>query len=69
VNAAPAGFPPARGEEWRSLFVAHIDGRTFDGWWRESHNLVWAVVADPPPRRIVALPGARDQLLQLQLTR
>jgi 4'-phosphopantetheinyl transferase len=58
VNAAPAGFPPGRGEEWSRVSVAHLDGRTFRGWWRESGDLVRTVVADPVPLRLVALPCA-----------
>jgi 4'-phosphopantetheinyl transferase len=56
VNAAPADLPLAPIEEWRRVSVAHIGGRTLHGWWRESRDLVYTVVADPPPLRLVALP-------------
>ena len=49
VNAAPVDDPRTRDEEWRRVSVAHINGRTYHGWWRESHDLVYTVVADPPP--------------------
>ena len=55
VNAAPADFLPARGEEWRPLCAAHFSGRNFRGWWRISHDLVRTIVADPVPLRLVAL--------------
>ena len=54
VNAAPADDPQTPGGEWRRVSAAHIGGRTFNGWWRESHNLVYTVVADPPPLRLVS---------------
>ena len=57
VNAAPFDDPRTRDEEWRRVSVAHINGRSYHGWWRESHDLVCTVVADPPPRRLVALPS------------
>jgi len=57
VNAAPAGFLDSPGEEWRCLSVAHLSGRTFCGWWRESGGLVRTVVAAPAPLRMIALPG------------
>ena len=55
VNADPSNFPQTRDEEWRRVRVAHLGGRTFHGWWRQSRDLVYTVVADPPPRRLVAL--------------
>ena len=45
VNAAPAGLLQTCGEEWRRVSAAHISGGTFYGWWRESRDLVWTVVA------------------------
>ena len=51
VHAAPVDDPRTRDEEWRRVSVAHINGRSYHGWWRESHDLVCTVVADPPPRR------------------
>jgi 4'-phosphopantetheinyl transferase len=58
VSAVPARAPQALGGEWRRVSAAHIDGRTFHGWWRESHNLAYSVVADPPPLRLVSLQPA-----------
>jgi len=55
VNAAPADFLRTRGEGWHRMSVAHITGATFHGWWRGSRDLVWTVVAGPPPLRLVAL--------------
>jgi 4'-phosphopantetheinyl transferase len=55
VNAAPGVNPLASGEHWRRVSAEHINGRTFHGWWRESHGLVYTVVADPPPLQLVAL--------------
>jgi 4'-phosphopantetheinyl transferase len=55
VNAVPAGDPRSNGAHWSPLSAAHIGGRTFQGWWRESHGLVYTVVADPPPLQLVAL--------------
>jgi 4'-phosphopantetheinyl transferase len=52
VIAAPAGFLQACGEEWRRVSAAHLGGSAFYGWWRESRDLVWTVVADPPPFRL-----------------
>jgi 4'-phosphopantetheinyl transferase len=57
VNAAPQGFLESPCEEWRCLSVAHLSGRTFCGWWRESGGLVRTVVAAPAPLRMIALPG------------
>jgi len=55
VNAVPAGDPWTPGVQWRRVSAAHINGRTFHGWWRKSRNLVYTVVADPPPLQLVAL--------------
>jgi 4'-phosphopantetheinyl transferase len=55
VNAVPDDAPQAPGGEWRRISAAQINGKTFHGWWRESRNLVYTVVADPPPLRLVAL--------------
>lgn len=55
VTTAPAGFLHVRGEEWRRLGAADTSGRTFHGWWRESRDRMWTVVADPPPTRPVGL--------------
>jgi 4'-phosphopantetheinyl transferase len=55
VSAVPADFPRKRGEGWHQVSVAHIDGRTFCGWWRDSRDLVRTVVADPVPLRLVVL--------------
>jgi 4'-phosphopantetheinyl transferase len=54
VNAAPAGFPQTPGGEWNPV-SAHTSGRNFCGWWRISCGLVRTVIADPAPRRPVAL--------------
>ena len=60
VNAAPAGFLPAHGEDWYRLSAAHIGGRTFHGWWRASRDFVYTVVAEPSPHRLLAIePGAK----------
>jgi len=59
VNAAPAGLPQTCGERWRPVSAAHTGGETFYGWWRESHALVWTVVAHRPPRRLVAIEAPR----------
>jgi len=48
VNATLAGFLP-RDEEWHPVSAAHIGGRTFYGWWRESRAFIRTVVVDPPP--------------------
>ena len=69
VNAVPAGDPWTPGAEWRRVSAAHINGRTFKGWWRESHDLVYTVLADPPPRRLVALqPTVAHALLRAAST-
>jgi 4'-phosphopantetheinyl transferase len=57
VNAAPDEFLQTSGAEWRRVSVSHLGGKTFRGWWRESRDLVWTVVADPAPFRLVALPN------------
>ena len=59
VNAVPARFLQTHGEEWRRVSVAHISGRMFHGWWRESRSVVYTVVADPPPLQLVAIPAKR----------
>jgi 4'-phosphopantetheinyl transferase len=46
VNAAPAGFLEAGGEEWRRVSVAHIGGGPFTDGGRVSRDLVYTVVAD-----------------------
>jgi len=46
---------PSRDEVWHPVTVAHIGGRTFYGWWRESGDLIRTIVVDPPPLRPVAL--------------
>jgi 4'-phosphopantetheinyl transferase len=67
VNAAPAGASRAPGAEWRRVSATHTSGRTFYGWWRESHDLVYTVVADPPPLRLVALqPNTRGPTISIQ---
>jgi 4'-phosphopantetheinyl transferase len=53
VNAVPAGDPRSNGAHWSPLSAAHIGGRTFQGWWRESRHLLYAVMADPLPLRLV----------------
>jgi 4'-phosphopantetheinyl transferase len=58
VNAAPVGDPQALAGAWRRVSAAHIDGRIFHGWWRESHNLVYTVIANPPPHQLLALHSA-----------
>ena len=55
VNTAPADFLQTHGGEWRRVSAVHMSGRTFHGWWRESRDLVYTVVANPPPLRLVAL--------------
>jgi len=60
VNAATAGEPPvASGAHWSPVTASHIGGRTFCGWWRESRHLVYMVVANPTPLRLIALQPAR----------
>jgi 4'-phosphopantetheinyl transferase len=64
VNAVPVDAPQAPGGEWHRLSAAHIDGRTFHGWWRESHDLIYTLVADPTPPPPVALqPNVAHALL------
>jgi hypothetical protein len=55
VNAAPAGLVPSHGGEWSRMCALHMGGRTYHGWWRESRDLAYTVVANPPPLRLVAL--------------
>ena len=55
VNAVPEDDPQAPGAEWRRVSAVHIDGRTFHGWWRESHDLIHTVIADLAPLCLVAL--------------
>ena len=56
LNAIPAGFPHAGGEEWQRLLAAHSGGRIFFGWWSVERDFIRTVVADTPPLRLVELP-------------
>ena len=56
VNIAPADFLQTPCVEWRPVSAVHNSGRTYHGWWRESRDLVYTVVANPPPLRLFALP-------------
>jgi 4'-phosphopantetheinyl transferase len=47
VNAAPADLRGPRDEGWHRLCAAHISGRTFYGWWRDSRNLIRTIIMDP----------------------
>jgi 4'-phosphopantetheinyl transferase len=60
VNAVPAGLPWARDSEWHRVSAAHIGGRRFDGWWRESGDLVRTVVADHQAPLSLGLVSLRD---------
>jgi 4'-phosphopantetheinyl transferase len=46
LNATPLS---SSGEEWNRLSVSQIGGKVFHGWWRESRDQLYTVVADPPP--------------------
>ena len=53
VSAAPA---PAGGDDWSPLRIRYSAGnRIFHGWWRQSHNLLRTVVADPAPDPPISL--------------
>ena len=41
-------------DAWRPLH-ARYDGSLFHGWWRQTHNLVRTMVADPAPAEVAAL--------------
>lgn len=58
VNAVPVGFLPASGAEWHRVSVAHTGGRCFYGWWRQSQDFVYTIVADPSPVRLLAVTFA-----------
>ena len=45
VTATPADLPETCDGDWRRLSVTHTSGASFFGWWRESRNLVWTVLA------------------------
>jgi 4'-phosphopantetheinyl transferase len=45
VNAALVDFPRTRDDEWHRVTAVHTSGRRFDGWWRESRDLIRTVVA------------------------
>lgn len=65
VNAAPACFPPALAGDWNSM-SAQASRRNFYGWWRISRDLVRTIIADPTPRRLVALqPGERSRVANI----
>lgn len=64
VNVVPAAFPQTRAGEWHRVSAASAAGRAFSGWWRESCGLVRTVIADPPPRRLLALAPARIRALR-----
>jgi len=59
VNAVPDSFPEGTSAKWNPLSVACGGGKTFRGWWSKSGSLVRTLVAEPAPRRIIALrpPG------------
>jgi 4'-phosphopantetheinyl transferase len=44
VNAARVDLPQTSDEEWHRVTTAHVSGRSFYGWWRESHGLVRTVI-------------------------
>jgi 4'-phosphopantetheinyl transferase len=47
VNANPSDFLQARDEGWHRVSATETSGRTFDGWWRDSGDLVRTVVVYP----------------------
>jgi 4'-phosphopantetheinyl transferase len=55
VNAIPADILRPNGEVWRPLYASHDCKREFHGWWRESQEFVYTIVADPPPVRLIGL--------------
>jgi 4'-phosphopantetheinyl transferase len=55
VAAVPDLGPVLQAGAWLSLTVRHGHGRAFHGWWRESGDLVFTLVADPRPEEPVAL--------------
>jgi 4'-phosphopantetheinyl transferase len=65
VNARPAELLPWQDETWHPLTAHDIMGRIFHGWWRETGDLVWTLVAIPAPTELIALAGSsfmKDQL-------
>ena len=55
VNVVPEDTPPGERALWRRLAVRETGGRIFHGWWRETGDLVWTVVAAPRPLSPIAL--------------
>jgi 4'-phosphopantetheinyl transferase len=41
--------------DWSPLQVRCADGRSFDGWWQQTHTIVRTLVANPPPDSPVLL--------------
>ena len=42
-------------DDWRPLQVGTSEGKTFNGWWQHTRNLIRTVVAAPPPERPILL--------------
>jgi 4'-phosphopantetheinyl transferase len=57
-NVSPAGGLLASGEEWRRVSVVQTGGRCFNGWWRQSRDFVYTIVAERSPLRLVAVTFA-----------
>ncbi len=53
VKLAKRQSPPEdehpREGSWRGLLVSSTDGQLFEGWWKQSGNLLRTVVGTPPP--------------------
>jgi 4'-phosphopantetheinyl transferase len=55
VVAMPCGVPVNAGAEWRRLAAAETGGRIFQGWWRQTGDFVWTILAAPEPASPLAL--------------
>jgi 4'-phosphopantetheinyl transferase len=42
-------------DDWRPLQVCTSEGKTFNGWWQHTRNLIRTVVANPPPEPPILL--------------
>jgi 4'-phosphopantetheinyl transferase len=46
---------------WHPLQVRHAEGQIFSGWWQQTANRLWTLVANPPPATPILLRIATEE--------
>lgn len=62
VSAISPELPLPDGTSWHPLAARHSERGMFYGWWRDTGDRIWTVLADPPPPPPISLAatGRKD---------